>query len=265
MPKVIATSSTPAPSAKVTLPSQSMRALRVLAISFSDLYAQTVPNKPNGRLIQKTARQSQAESRPPSSRPTNWPEMPATWLMPRAVPRWPSGNASVRIAAELAISMDAAECLDEPPADEPQRAVGALERVEGQPDRGEGEDDEAEVVDLHPAEDVAEAAEGDHEDRLHEQVPHDHPQQVGHVAGGERVEVDAAEDGGQRDDHDGAVDRRHDHGEGGVRERYPLVRVAPAGGAAPAGSTRPRAFPALVVVPALPASPVFARRRSHVS
>ena len=105
MPKVIAVSSTPAPAANVRLPSQSMRALRVLAISLSDLYAQTVPNRPNGRLTQKTARQSQAASRPPSSRPTNWPEMPATWLMPSAMPRWPSGNASVRIAAELAISI----------------------------------------------------------------------------------------------------------------------------------------------------------------
>ena len=76
MPKVIEVSSTPAPAAKVRLPSQSMRALRVVAISRSDLYAQTVPNRPNGTLIQKTARQSQADSRPPSSSPTNWPEMP---------------------------------------------------------------------------------------------------------------------------------------------------------------------------------------------
>ena len=223
-----------------------------------------MPNTPNGRLIQKTARQSQAESRPPSSRPTNWPEMPATWLMPSAVPRWPSGNASVRIAAELAISIDAAERLDEPPADEPQRAVRALERVEGQPDRGQGEDDEAEVVDLHPAEHVAEPAEGDHEDRLHEQVPHDHPQQVGHVARGKRVEVDAAEDRRHRDDDDGTVDRRHDHGESGVRERYPLVGAGLTGRVPVTGSTGPRAFPALLVVPALLAGPVFARRRRHV-
>jgi len=73
MPNVMAVSSTPAPSAKVRLPSQSMRALRVLAISLSDLYAQTAPNRPNGRLTQKIARQSQAASRPPSSRPTNCP------------------------------------------------------------------------------------------------------------------------------------------------------------------------------------------------
>ena len=32
----------------------------------------------------------------------NAPPMPATWLMPMAMPRWCSGNASVRIADELA-------------------------------------------------------------------------------------------------------------------------------------------------------------------
>ena len=31
--------------------------------------------------------------------------MPATWLMPIAVPRWLDGNASVRIAGALAISI----------------------------------------------------------------------------------------------------------------------------------------------------------------
>ena len=35
----------------------------------------------------------------------NWPEMPATWLIPIAMPRWLDGNASVRIAGEFAISM----------------------------------------------------------------------------------------------------------------------------------------------------------------
>ena len=34
----------------------------------------------------------------------NDPLMPATWLMPSARPRWSSGKASVRMAAELAIS-----------------------------------------------------------------------------------------------------------------------------------------------------------------
>jgi len=64
-----------------------------------------VPISPIGTLIQNTARQSQAASSPPSSSPTNWPAMPAIWLMPSAMPRWRAGKASVRMAAALAISM----------------------------------------------------------------------------------------------------------------------------------------------------------------
>ena len=64
-----------------------------------------VPNTPIGTFTQNTARQSHAASSPPSSRPMNWPEIPAIWLMPSAMPRCRAGNASVRMAAELAISM----------------------------------------------------------------------------------------------------------------------------------------------------------------
>ena len=102
---MIATSSSPAPSANVTFPGQSILARRVVAISCRLKYAHTVPNRPIGTLIQNTARQSQAASSPPSSSPTNWPEIPAIWLMPRAMPRLLAGNASVRMAAELAISI----------------------------------------------------------------------------------------------------------------------------------------------------------------
>ncbi len=56
-------------------------------------------------MIQNTARQSQAASSPPATRPMNWPARPAIWLVPSANPRWSAGKASVRIAAELAISM----------------------------------------------------------------------------------------------------------------------------------------------------------------
>ena len=62
-----------------------------------------MPNTPIGTFTQNTRRQSQAASTPPSSSPMNWPEMPAIWLMPRAMPRCLAGNASVRIAAALAI------------------------------------------------------------------------------------------------------------------------------------------------------------------
>ncbi len=37
----------------------------------------------------------------------NEPLIPATWLMPSAMPRWCSGKASVRIAEELAMRNDA--------------------------------------------------------------------------------------------------------------------------------------------------------------
>jgi hypothetical protein len=57
-------------------------------------------------LTQNTARQSMVASTPPATRPMNWPAIAATWLVPRANPRWSAGNASVRIAAELAVSMD---------------------------------------------------------------------------------------------------------------------------------------------------------------
>ena len=70
------------------------------------MYAQTVPNTPTGTLIQNTARQSQAASRPPATRPMNMPARAAIWLVPRAKPRRSAGNASVRIAAEFAISID---------------------------------------------------------------------------------------------------------------------------------------------------------------
>ena len=61
---------------------------------------------PIGTLTQKTARQSTAASSPPATSPRNCPDSPAIWLIPSAIPRSSRGNASVRIAAELAISMD---------------------------------------------------------------------------------------------------------------------------------------------------------------
>ena len=64
-----------------------------------------MPNTPIGTFTQNTRRQSTAASAPPSSSPTNCPEMPAIWLTPRAIPRLLAGNASVRIAAEFDISM----------------------------------------------------------------------------------------------------------------------------------------------------------------
>ncbi len=63
-----------------------------------------VPNIPNGTLTQKTSRQCTSASSPPAIKPMNEPAMPATIEMPIARPRSLSGNASVRMAVELAIS-----------------------------------------------------------------------------------------------------------------------------------------------------------------
>jgi len=102
MPYVIAASTLVRPMAKVALPHQSMRALRRIPVSCNDLYAQMVPSSPTGTLTQKMDRQFHSASTPPSTSPMNWPAMPATMLMPSAMPRLSAGKTSVMIATELA-------------------------------------------------------------------------------------------------------------------------------------------------------------------
>ena len=84
------------------LPHQSTRARLGVLRSSSLRYAHTVPNTPIGTEIRNTARQSIGASRPPSTSPMKTPLTPTMLLMPSAIPRWLAGNASVRIAAELA-------------------------------------------------------------------------------------------------------------------------------------------------------------------
>src|SRR3977135_2864645 len=167
----MATSSAPRPTTNRTFPIQSILARLVVAISRRDLYAQTVPNSPNGTFTQNTRRQSQAASTPPSSSPANFPEIPAIWLTPSAMPRLFAGKASVKIAAEFAISIappnactnrqpisHSAPPPHKLPTTHPHRTAPAGQRVERERDRGQREDDEAQVVDLHPAEHVTEPA-----------------------------------------------------------------------------------------------------------
>ncbi len=103
IPWVIAIMIRISPSAKVTFPSQSIRARTGRLSSCSIRYAQTVPNSPTGTEIRNTSRQLIGASIPPSTSPTNIPLTPTMLLIPSAIPRWLGGNASVRIAAELAI------------------------------------------------------------------------------------------------------------------------------------------------------------------
>ena len=90
----------------------------------------------------------------------NVPLKAAAWLTPSAMPRWLSGKASVRMAAELAISMAAPTpwkirmMISQIPGGVPGHPG------DGQQQREEGEDGEAEVVDADPAVDVAHAGRG---------------------------------------------------------------------------------------------------------
>ena len=71
-----------------------------------------------------------------------------------------------------------------------------MSHVTDEKERKHREDDEAQVEDLDPAEDVPDPAQGDHQHGQHHGEPHQHPEQVAGIAGGERVELNAAEDVG---------------------------------------------------------------------
>ena len=67
----------------------------------------TVPSSPMGTDTRKIRRQLIGARMPPRINPMNVPLSAAAWLTPSAIPRWLLGNTSVRMAAELAISMAA--------------------------------------------------------------------------------------------------------------------------------------------------------------
>ena len=211
----------------MTLPHQSIGARFGVERSSSFMYAQTVPNRPTGTLIRKTSRQSIGARMPPSTSPTNIPLTPTMLLIPSAIPRWWTGNASVMIAAALASRhAPPTPCTIRHTIRYVAPAV-AGEPVDRQEQRRHGVDDEAEVVDLHAPVHVAEPAERDDQHAGHDQVAEDHPQQVEGVLGPQRVEVDAAEDVRHRDQRDRRVQRRQQDGERGVREGDPLVLHSP--------------------------------------
>ncbi|SLD07747.1 Uncharacterised protein [Mycobacteroides abscessus subsp. massiliense] len=89
------------------------------------------------------------------------------------------------------------------PGDEPHRTTAVVEWVEGQHHRRDREDHESHVVDANPSVHIAEPAEQHDKNRGGQQVSHEHPQQVTHVPGRKRIEADATENRGQRDQDDG--------------------------------------------------------------
>jgi hypothetical protein len=98
------------------------------------------------------------------------------------------------MAAEQAINMAPPIPWNTRQPNQPQRAAAEMERIDGQRDRSNREDDEAEVVDADTAEHVAEAAQGNHQYGRGDQIPHQHPQQITDVARRQGVEPDATED-----------------------------------------------------------------------
>ena len=214
------------PTANVMLPPQSIRARFGVEISWSLRYAHTVPNSPTGTEIRNTRRQLIGARMPPSTSPTNMPLTPTMLLIPSAIPRLLAGKASVMIAAELASRQAAPTPCTIRQHDQERGARASVQPVDGQDQRRRGVDDEPEVVDPHPAVHVAEPAEADDQHARHDQEAEDHPQQVEAVAGHQRIEVDAAEDGGHRDQRDRRVERRQQHAERAVRQRDPLVVLA---------------------------------------
>src|ERR1019366_6128007 len=149
-----------------------------------------VAKSPIGTETKKIRRHWIGPRIPPSTRPRNDPLMPATWLMPSAMPRWCSGKASVRRAPELAM----------------RKAAPTPWNIR--------------ITIRYRA-----AAEAHHQHAADDEEAQDHPEQVEGVAGPERIDADAAEDVRQRDEQDGRVDGGHQHAERGVGQDRPLVAV----------------------------------------
>ena len=91
----------------------------------------------------------------------NDPAMAAIELRPSAVPRRLLGNASVRMAVELANRNAPPMPCTMRREDQPQRGGYAVHPGHGQRDRAHGEDREAQVVHAYPAEHFAQTAERD--------------------------------------------------------------------------------------------------------
>ena len=132
------------------------------------------------------------------------PLTPTMLLIPSAMPalvgREGVGDDRRRVGEQAG----RADPLHDPEHDQVGGAGAAGQPVDGQEQRGDRVDDEAEVVDADPAVHVAEPAEADDEHARDDEEAEDHPQQVEAVGRDERVEMDAAEDGRHRDQRDRA-------------------------------------------------------------
>ena len=138
-------------------------------------------------------------------------------------PALPRGEGVGEDRAGVGHQAGAADALDDPPADQPQRRGVALHPGHREQHGRHREDQEAEVVDPDAAVHVAQPPEPDDQHGRDDHEAHEHPQQVAGVAGRQRIDADAAEDVGHRDEHDRGVDRGHEQPERRVGQRHPLV------------------------------------------
>ena len=197
-----------------------------------------VAKSPIGTDTKKMRRQLIGARIPPRISPRNEPLKAAAWLTPRAMPRWFSGKASVRMAAELAMSMARADALEDAHDDQVHPGGVAGQPAHAQGEREEGEDGEAQVVHADPSVHVAQPAQRHHEHAGGDEEAQDHPEQVEALARLQRVDADAPEDVGQRNEDDGPVDRGHEHAQGGDEQGRPLVVVGQRRRSGRGGATR---------------------------
>ena len=157
------------------------------------------------------------------------PPMAATLLMPEGEAALVGREGVGEDGRGVGEEHGPAHPLAHPHADSQTAAPGAVHPGDRQQDGEEGEDGEAEVVHLHPAEDVADPAQGDDQDGQDHHEAHEHPQHVAGVGRGQRVQIDAAEDGGQGDQDDRLVDEDHQGAQGDVGQGDPLVAAVARG------------------------------------
>ena len=166
-------------------------------------------------------RREQAAEQQPDEHPADADDVVDPERHPALVGREGVGDDRRRVREQAG----AADALHDPEHDQVVRAGAAGHPVDREQQRRDRVDDEAEVVDPHPAEHVAEAAEADDQHARDDEVAEDHPQQVEAVGRQQRVEVDAAEDVRHRDQRDRRVERGEQDRERRVREDQPLVAV----------------------------------------
>ena len=168
------------------LPSQSIVAGTRTPLSTSLRYAQAVPNTPNGTEMRNTRRQSIGCQHPAEHEADKRPGDGGHAVDPQSQPPLILREGVGQDGARVGELERAADGLADSHEDDPEGSGRAGHPVDGQEDREDGEDREPEVVHPDPPVHVPEPPEGEHQHRRDQQEPHQDPEEVGAVAGGQR-------------------------------------------------------------------------------